>query len=160
MKHKGGEVATLTDRSEKKAVTMTSTYLSLFFTVALLSTTTYFMLGGLPLLILDHDTPLDGRFIRRFFEVYYSAAFIAAVGATISYALWGRELFALGAAAIAAGSRLFKRIIIPALEDLDAQIQSSAPGAISNFRKVHAAALMVNLIQLFILVWGVIHISV
>lgn len=44
---------------------MHSLYAALFFTVALLVTTTYFIMGGLPLLILDHSTPLDGRFVKR-----------------------------------------------------------------------------------------------
>lgn len=41
-------------------------YPALLFTVALLVTTAYFLLGGLPLLVLDHDTSLDARFIRGF----------------------------------------------------------------------------------------------
>ena len=48
---------------------MLSTYIALFFTVVLLVTTAYFIMGGIPLLILAHDTPLDGRFVRRFFEI-------------------------------------------------------------------------------------------
>ncbi len=43
-------------------------YPALVFTVALLVTTAYFLLGGLPLLVLDHDKPLDARFIRGFFN--------------------------------------------------------------------------------------------
>ena len=42
---------------------------ALVFTVALLVTTAYFMMGSLPLLILKHDTPVDARFIRGFFNV-------------------------------------------------------------------------------------------
>jgi len=32
------------------------------------------MLGSLPLLILKHDTPVDARFIRNLFSLYYAAA--------------------------------------------------------------------------------------
>ncbi len=70
-------------------------YASFFFTVALLVTTAYFLMGGLPLLTLKHDTPLDARFVRGFFNVYYRAAFWASLGAFVSYALWGRYPFAL-----------------------------------------------------------------
>ncbi len=73
-----------------------------FFTVALLVTTAYFLMGGLPLLILQHDTPVDARFIRGFFNLYYRAAFWTSLGACISYGLWGRYAFAVGAAVIAA----------------------------------------------------------
>ena len=44
---------------------------ALFFTVALLVTTAYFILGSVPLLILKHDTPKDSRFVRGFFNTYY-----------------------------------------------------------------------------------------
>ena len=64
-------------------------YGAFIFTVALLVFTAYFLLGGLPLLVLKHDVPLDARFVRAFFNVYYKVAFWAALGAAASYALWG-----------------------------------------------------------------------
>ena len=64
-------------------------YPAFVFTVVLLFTTAYFLLGGLPLLILKHDVPLDANFIRAFFNIYYKAAFWAAIafvsGLTIGY---------------------------------------------------------------------------
>ncbi len=57
---------------------------ALFFTVALLVTTAYFLLGGLPLLVLQHDTPTDARFVRGFFNVYYRAALVTSAGAAPS----------------------------------------------------------------------------
>jgi len=134
-------------------------YAALFFTVVLLVTTAYFLMGGLPLLILAHDTPVDGRFIRRFFEIYYQAALFAATGAALSYALWGRLGFALGTAAIAALALQLRRRILPAMANLGAQIQAQDTQAIRNFRKVHSTALLVNLVQLVALVWGVTQIT-
>lgn len=139
---------------------MASAFISLFFTVVLLVTTAYFIMGGLPLLVLAHDTPLDGRFIRRFFEIYYSAALIGTLGAAVSYALWGRPWFALGAAAMAFVVIMVRRLIIPAMERLGSQIQTSDSQAIAGFRKVHAVALLVNLGQLILVVWGVLQIRV
>ena len=42
------------------------------------------MLCGLvlPLLVLSHDTPLDARFVRGYFNVYYRAALFTALGDT------------------------------------------------------------------------------
>jgi hypothetical protein len=60
-------------------------YPALFFTVALLVTTACFLVGGLPLLILEHDTALDTRFIRGFFNLCYKSAFWAAAGAAVSF---------------------------------------------------------------------------
>lgn len=77
-------------------------YGAFFFTVALLFLTAYFLLGGLPLLILKHDVPLDAKFVRAFFNVNYRVSFWAALGAALSYALWGRAAFAAGAVGIAA----------------------------------------------------------
>lgn len=139
---------------------MTSTYLSLFFTVVLLVTTAYFIMGGLPLLILAHDTPLDARFVRRYFEIYYAAALVGAIGSAASYALWGKLLFALGNLGVALTVLLLRQTILPAMARLGSRIQASEPAAIAGFRKVHAIALLVNLCQLVLLVWGVLQITV
>ena len=50
---------------------LTALYVAIVFTVALMVITAYFLMGGLPLLILKHDVPLDARFIRGFFQIYY-----------------------------------------------------------------------------------------
>lgn len=134
-------------------------YAALFFTVALLVTTAYFLMGGLPLLILSHDTPVDQKFIQRFFDLYYKAALLAALGASVSFALWGRLLFAAGAMGIAAIAVLLRRRLVPAMEHIAAQIQANDTSAVRDFRKIHAAALLVNLTQLIVLVWGVTQLS-
>ena len=72
---------------------------ALFFTVALLVTTAYFLLGSVPLLVLKHDTPLDARFVRGFFNTYYLGAMVTAGAAAVSYAVAGNPGFAAGAAA-------------------------------------------------------------
>ncbi len=134
-------------------------YPAFFFTVVLLVTTAYFLLGGLPLLVLQHEVPLDARFVRSFFNVYYKAAFWAAAGASVSYALWGRFAFAAGAAALAALAWFLRRQLVPAMQQLATQIETNADGAIRRFRRVHGAALLVNLVQLVVLVWGTIQLS-
>ena len=138
---------------------MLSIYAALFFTVALLVTTTYFILGGLPLLVLDHSTPLDGRFIRRFFEVYCTSAQVAAVGASVSYAFSGYFGFTLGTAAIALVVTGFRRTILPGMEKFAARIAHNEARAVRSFRLTHSAALMINLMQLVVLAWGVLQLS-
>ena len=137
-----------------------SGYASLVFTVVLLVTTAYFLMGGLPLLVLAHDTPMDERFVRRFFEIYYQTALVAAVGASLSYALWGRAAFALGTGLMAVLAVVLRRRVVPAMENLGGKIRANEPSAIRTFRKVHSAALLANLVQLVGLVWGVIQISI
>jgi hypothetical protein len=134
-------------------------YPALFFTVAMLVTTAYFFAGGLPLLILKHDTALDARFVRGFFSVYYKASIGTSLGACASYALWGRFAFAMGAAALVIVALLLRRSLLPVMQQLGAQIPSDGDGAIRRFRRVHATALLVNLVQLIVLVWGITKLS-
>ncbi len=134
-------------------------YPALFFTVAMLVNTGYFLLGGLPLLILKHDEPLDARFVRGFFNVYYQAAFWVALGAAVSYALWGRFVFALGAAVLAVIATILRRRLLPVMLQLGAQIEAGKAGAVQQFRRMHATALLLNLVQLVVVVWGLIALS-
>ena len=134
-------------------------YGAFFFTVALLVTTAYFLMGGLPLLILKHDVPLDARFIRAFFNVYYRAAFWTSIGACISFGLWGRFAFAAGAAGIAAITTVLRSHLLDAMRRLGEKIEASEDAAIRNFRRVHGAALAINLTQLVVVVWGVLQLS-
>ena len=134
-------------------------YPAFFFSVVLLVTTAYFLLGGLPLLVLKHDIPLDARFIRSFFNVYYRAAFWASLGAAVSFALWGQVFLAIGAAGLAGVAVLLRMRLVPAMQQLCAEIETSTEGAIQRFRKVHGTALVVNLAQLVLVVWGIIQLS-
>ena len=63
-------------------------FAALFFTVALLVTTAYFIMGSIPLLVLKHDTPLDSRFIRGLFNVYYTAVMFTSTVAAASYGFY------------------------------------------------------------------------
>lgn len=137
-------------------------YAAIFFTVVLLVTTAYFLMGGLPLLVLKHDSAVDSRFIRGFFNVYYKAAFLAATGAMASFALSGRPYFALGVGGIAVAVLLLRRKLIPAMEQLGDQIHASETtqsAALEGFRRIHTTALLANLVQLIALVWGLTKIT-
>jgi hypothetical protein len=127
--------------------------------VALLFFTAYFLLGGLPLLILKHDVPLDARFVRAFFNVYYRVAFWAAIGAAVSYGAWGRFAFAAGAAIIAAAMAVLRTHFLRAMAEIGAQIEGSDPEPIRRFRRMHGAALLMNVALLVVLVWGTIRLS-
>ena len=125
-------------------------YVALFFTVALLVVTAYSLLGALPLLILKHDTPLDSRFIRAFFNTYYLVAMVVAAGASVSYVFSARPLFATGAAAIALLAAFLRARLINTMDVLRVQIQASDAGAIRKFRRLHIGALLINFAQLVV----------
>jgi hypothetical protein len=132
---------------------------ALFFTVALLVTTTYFLLGSLPLLVLRHDTPLDSRFVRGFYNTYYLAALTTASATALTYALAGRAVIAAGAAALALLAAVMRRTILPKMDSLRTQIQDGRTVAIPAFRRIHVTAILVNLAQLVLIVWTLIAVS-
>jgi hypothetical protein len=125
---------------------------AIVFTVALLVVTAYFIMGSVPLLILRHDTPMDGRFVRAFFNTYYVAAIFTASATAASYALAGRAVLAAGAAALALLAWLLRRSVIPRMDSLRAQMQLSEANAISAFRRMHLTAILINVGQLALIV--------
>lgn len=134
-------------------------FAALLFTVALLVTTAYFLMGSLPLLVLKHDTPLDARFVRGFFNLYYVTAFATATATAISFVFAGRLGIAAGAAALAVVAIVLRKRIIPKMDALGAQIQSNYMEAIPGFRRMHLTAILINLAQLVAIVWTLISLS-
>ena len=134
-------------------------FAALFFTVALLVTTAYFIMGSIPLLVLKHDTPLDARFVRGFFNIYYVAAFVTASATALSFATAGRPWIAAGAAVLAAVAVVLRRRVIPKMDALGAQIQSNYMDAIPGFRRTHIIAILINIGQLVAIVWCLIAVG-
>lgn len=134
--------------------------MALLFTSLLMVITAYFLMGSVPLLILEHDVPMDARFVRGFFDIHYRAAMFAAAATALSYAFAGRPAFAAGAAALALLAAILRRTIVPKMDSLRAEIQANGRTAITAFRRLHAAAILINLVQLAIIVWSLIAISV
>lgn len=133
---------------------------ALVFTVALLVVTGYFIMGSLPLLILRHDTPLDGRFVRNFFDTYYLAAMGTASATALSYALAGRLALGAGAAGLALLATALRRTVIPKMDSLRERIQVNEATAISGFRRIHLTAILINVAQLALIVGALIALSI
>jgi hypothetical protein len=133
---------------------------ALILTVILLVITTYFFLGSMPLLVLRHDTPMDARFVRGFFNTYYVAVMFVAGMTGLTYAFAGRFAFAIGAAAVALLAAILRTTILPRMDALRSQIQVRATDAITGFRRVHVAAIAINLAQLVAIVSSLIAVSV
>jgi hypothetical protein len=140
---------------------MTPSFLQLctvLFTVAMLCVSVYFLLGSVPLLILKHDTPVDGKFIRSFFNLYYRVAAFVSGAATLTYAFSGRPWFAVGAAVIAVLSVVLRRTVIAKMDALQQhiqnQIQTTNFEAIPEFRKIHFRAILISIVQLVAVVWS------
>ena len=132
---------------------------ALIFTVVLLVITAYFFMGSLPLLVLKHDTPMDSRFVRGFFNTYYLAVMFTAAAAALSFALAGRLAIATLAAALAVLAVVLRMTILSRMDTLRSRIQGSDTSAISGFRRMHVTAILINLAQLVTIVGGLIAVS-
>ncbi|MES2246921.1 MAG: hypothetical protein V4645_06555 [Pseudomonadota bacterium] len=127
---------------------------ALMATVILLVWMGFFMMGSLPLLVLSHDTPLDSRFIRGLFNVYYVAVVLTASAAALSYAWCGKPFFAIGMAFIAGLAFALRRwLIIPRMDLLRHTIPATVT-SIVQFRKLHIAGMVLNVMQLGTVAWA------
>jgi hypothetical protein len=130
---------------------LNANHAALFFTVAMLAVTTYFLFGSIPLLILKHDNTMDSQFIRSFYVTYFKFAIVVATAAAVSYALAMRPLMALGAAAIATLTLVLRFKFIPKMDQLRSEIRHNNLMSISGFRKIHRSAIVLNVAQLLML---------
>jgi len=133
--------------------------IALASTVLLMVTTAYFIMGAVPLLVLRHNTPLDARFVRGFFNIYYFAAFFTATATAISFALAGYPVISMGAAGLALMAVILRSRIIPKMETLGEQILAGALESIPGFRRIHVLAIVMNVLQMVLIVWCLIGLS-
>lgn len=135
---------------------------AMVFTVALMVTNAYFLMGSLPLLTLKHDTPLDARFIRGFYDTYYRFAIGTAAPAAVSYAFLGRPYLALGAATLAALAFALRRAVTQKMDTLRLRIAAHdrEVAAILEFRNLHVVAIIINVAQLALIVGSMIALSI
>lgn len=137
------------DEGELNSVMLTANQVSLFFTVAMLAVTAYFLFGSIPLLILKHDNNMDSKFIRSFYITYFKFAIVVSTAAAISYAAAFRPIQAMGAFAIAILTLVLRFKLIPQLEQRGSEIREDRNlMAIPEFRKIHRKAITLNFAQL------------
>jgi hypothetical protein len=128
---------------------LTANQISLFFTVAMLAVTTYFLFGSIPLLILKHDNTMDSKFIRAFYITYFKIAIVVSTAAAISYAAALHPLMALLASAIAILTLVLRFKFIPQMDQIGSEIrENNNLMAIPEFRKIHKTAILLNATQL------------
>ena len=128
---------------------LTAQQVSLFFTVAMLAVTTYFLFGSIPLLILKHDNTMDSKFIRSFYVTYFKFAIVVSTGAALSYAAATHPLMAAIASAILTLTLVLRFKFIPQMDHIGSEIRDNNNlMAIPEFRKIHKTAITLNLAQL------------
>lgn len=134
-------------------------HVALFFTIPLLMCMAYFFMGSLPLLVLDHDTPLDSRFICGFFKTYYVAVIGTASVAAIAYAWVGHLAWSAGMAAIAVLALTLRATVLPHMDRLRRRIENADAAATIDFRHVHILGMALNFVQLAAVIWALFHLS-
>ena len=96
---------------------------------------------------------------RSFFNLYYRLAVAFSLLACLSYAAWGKPVFAIGAAAIAAMSWALRKVLLRIMEQLGSQIEMGDIAAVARFRRVHGLALLINLVQLVVVVGSMVRLT-
>lgn len=127
---------------------------ALIATVGLIISMGFFMMGSLPLLVLQHDTPLDGRFIRGLFNVYYRAVAITGACGALGYTLAGRPLFAAVLGGMAALGLAGRQWFIPRMDALRNVITAENATAIRAFRRLHIQGMLINFVMLIGFCYG------
>lgn len=114
----------------------------------------FFMLGSLPLMILKHDTPLDARFIRGLFDVYYKAVIAVAVAGTLSHALGNRPSTTVAMMLVGLVALASRRAILSRMDALRATMTAADVTGIRRFRRLHVLGMSLNFVQLLAICFG------
>lgn len=133
---------------------MLAKILAISSTLALLVWMGFFLMGSLPLMVLKHDTPLDGRFIRGLFNVYYGAVLATAAIAAVGHALSARPAIALAMLGIAALAVLSRHWMLAQMDRARNSILMEDPTAIWRFRRLHIGGMLLNVAQLAVICVG------
>ena len=127
---------------------MLPTIISLIAMVALLLWMFFLVAGGLPLLVLKHDTPTDSQFVRSLFNVHYLVLVgIAAVG-VMSSVLSDHRLQAIFMAFIGLIGFTARRAIVSRMDQLRITMSATDTLAIRRFRWLHVTGLVLNVLLL------------
>ena len=132
---------------------------ALISTVVLLVWMGFFMMGSLPLLVLKHDTPLDSRFIRGLFNVYYVAILSVGTVGALSSAIAGRPLIALALAAVAGIGFAGRYWFLVRMDAVRRTMTAEDAPAIRKFRRLHIAGMLANFVMLVTFVFGMTRVS-
>ena len=133
--------------------------LALISTVVLLVWMGFFMMGSLPLLVLKHDTPVDSRFIRGLFNLYYRAIMATGVVGAGSAALAGRAEAALALGAVAAIGFAGRHWVIARMDLLCSTMTADDSFAIREFRRLHIGGMLLNVLLLSAFCFGLTRVS-
>jgi hypothetical protein len=132
---------------------------ALISTVVLLVWMGFFMMGSLPLLILKHDTPVDSHFIRSLFNVYYVAIMSTAAVGALSCALAGRLGNALALSCVASFGFAGRYWLVARMDTVRSTMTADDSSAIAQFRRLHIAGMLLNVVLVAAVCFGLTRVS-
>jgi hypothetical protein len=132
---------------------------ALISTVVLLVWMGFFMMGSLPLLILKHDTPVDSRFIRGLFNVYYVSIMSTGTVGALSSVLAGRPAIALALSCVAGIGFAGRRWFISRMDRVRSTMTAEDSSAIRQFRRLHITGMLLNFVMLAAFCFGMTRVS-
>lgn len=133
--------------------------IALLSLIALLLPMVFFLFASPPLLVLKHDTPQDARFIRGLFNTCYMMVVVVAGISALGHAAVGQATLALAMAAVAVFVLSVRRWFVSRMDLLGGVIAAGDVSAISRFRRLHIAGMLLNLVQLPLVAWGMTRLS-
>lgn len=132
---------------------------ALISSVLLLVWMGFFMMGSLPLLILKHDTPLDSRFIRGLFNLYYVAIMCTSAVGALSCALAARAVLALALSCVTALGFAGRHWLVSRMDTVRSTMTPDDSSAIGQFRRLHIAGMLLNVALLAAFCFGLTRVS-
>ena len=130
-------------------------------TVLTLSSLGFSVLGSTPLLILRHDVPMDGRFIRQVFHYCYRVVAVFAITAALAHVISQRMVLAIGLGLIAVLALTMHRWLLRRLDALRLTMYEGGGDrlAVRRFRQLHVGAIGLNFAQLAAMVAGLTQVT-
>ena len=134
---------------------MTSDAVALAATIILLFPMGFFLLSSPAFLLVKLDIPEVTQLLRGLFNAYFLMMSIAGVIGTVTYAVAGRPVFAIGIGLIAAFAVWARGWF---LRQMDAQLRARDAGdsdAVRRLRRLHWGGMLSNAVQLAAIVGSI-----
>jgi len=138
---------------------MTSDGMALAAIVILIFPMGYFFLASPAFLLVKLDIPPVTQLLRGMFNAHFLMMRIAAIIGTVTFALTGRPVFAIGAALIAAFAVWARGWF---LRQWDVQLSARDAGdaaAVRRLRRLHCGGMLANAILLFAIVVSIPYVA-
>lgn len=113
-----------------------------------------FTLASPPLLVLKHDSPVDGRFIRNLFNLYYIVVMTLGSLGAAGCAYLGKTPQALAMMGVVAFVFLLRHWMLSKMDKLRTAITGGELAAVTRFRRLHIGGTLFNIVQLGVVAWG------